>query len=105
MFSLEVLEPLHIVLHREMAKLRNCTRLRGQSETVSLYDGTVAEMPLLRWADVAFPSCWPAGSDSNISRDFLVRGVYYPQLVQLFRTVPRVSTVCEPRPQATRWFV
>jgi hypothetical protein len=98
--SFETLDPFHLVLRREIDRLKNCTRIPDQRETVSLADGTVVEAPLLRWADSTHPSCWSSGSDSNISRDFVVRGVYYPQLVHLLRTVPRVD--CVPRLSSCR---
>lgn len=54
--------PLEEAFHREMDRVRNCTP-----------PGTGA----LKWGT---PACWPKGVSSDISKSFIVRGVYLAQV-------------------------
>ncbi len=58
---------------------------------VTLRDGREVRAPILRWGK---RGCWPRGSSSDISQDFVVRGVYYPQLVALLQQYHTVGLVC-----------
>ena len=60
---------------------------------VRLFDGTDVRESAMQWGA---PGCWPTGSDSNISKDFVVRGVYYPQLLRFLQFFPLVSTPSHP---------
>ena len=55
---------------------------------VKLKDGREVKAPTLRWGKAG---CYPKGSTSDISKDFVVRGVYYPQLVELLQSFHTVS--------------
>lgn len=75
-----------------MAKVKRCSRLPSELEkfTVRLKDGRAVQGPLLQWGT---PACWPSGSDSFIQRDYLVRGLYYAQLVRMMEFIHAVSAV------------
>lgn len=90
----ETLDRLEDVVNREVDQVRRCMTPHQRSD-VTLYDGRVVEGPLMDWGT---SSCWPTGSDSFISKDFVVRGVYYPQLVRLFQFLNPVScsSIYEP---------
>ena len=71
----ETIGTLDEVIRDELSAVRNCSILSkaSASSTVELLDGTRVDMPLLEWGS---PTCWPRGSNSFISKDFFVRGVY-----------------------------
>ena len=86
----ESIEPLDAVVSQESEKVMNCTIKDLRGDTVELADSTRVAMPLLEWGS---PVCWPTGTDSFIHRDFVVRGVYYPQLVRLYQYIDKVSLI------------
>ncbi len=89
--SYETLGSLEEVVRDEIAEVRRCTLSasgeHNSSYAVNLLDGSTVPGPLLEWGS---SSCWPRGSNSFISKDFLARGVYYPQLVRMFQFIPMV---------------
>jgi hypothetical protein len=58
------------------------------TEKVVLLDGRDLDAPLMEWGT---GRCWPHGSDSNISRDYIVRGLYYAHLVNFLKFIKSVS--------------
>ena len=86
----ETIGTLDEVIRDELSAVRNCSILSktSVSSAVELLDGTRVDLPLLEWGS---PTCWPRGSNSFISKDFFVRGVYYPQLVRMYQFIPKVS--------------
>lgn len=90
--SYETIGSLESVLDTEIRTIDKCTYNATEEAklnfTVELEDGSWVPCPLLEWGS---PSCWPDGSDSNISKDFLFRGMYYAQLVRFLQFVKRVS--------------
>ncbi len=85
----EDLLPLRTVVDREVETLEDCSRrppLKRAQRTL-LLDGREVAEPLLEWGT---ERCWKTGTDSNIARDFLFRGLYYPQLVRMLKSFPSV---------------
>jgi hypothetical protein len=72
----------------EVAAVEKCVDKSPLGARVTLKDRSDVELPLLEWGS---PACWPGGSNSNISKDFIVRGMYYAQLVRMFQFFPRVG--------------
>jgi hypothetical protein len=85
----EKIDALETIIDTESRKIEECTVSPGgpAPPPVVLKDGRSVAAPLLEWGT---PHCWPDGSSSNISRDFLFRGIYYPQLLRFLQRYDHV---------------
>jgi hypothetical protein len=80
------------VASEELGRVLPCVGNRTSTrEKVKLLDGREVDSPLMEWGT---GRCWPHGSDSNISRDYVVRGLYYVQIVNFLKYIKAVRVGC-----------
>jgi hypothetical protein len=79
---------LENVVSEELGRVLPCIRNASTAnEKLKLLDDTEVDTPFMEWGT---NRCWPRGSDSNISRDYIVRGLYYPHIVNFLKYIKPV---------------